>query len=94
MNIGNDKSHKIDLIQHLVLVYYLSKSLHYEAKFVKEYLNKDYKRRLGDASAALNYFCKGIEDIIPSKEMDAIEEIIMQVLEKVNEVDFNQKVAV
>jgi hypothetical protein len=34
----------------------------------------------------------GIESIIPNREMTAIEEIAMQVLEKVNEVDFNQKV--
>jgi len=94
MNIGNDKSHKIDLIKELVLTYYLSKALNYQMKFVRDYVNEDFKKRLSEASAKNNYFCKGIEDIIPSKEMDAIEEIVMQVLEKVNEVDFNQKIEI
>lgn len=94
MNIGNDKSHKINLIKELVLTYYLSKALNYQMKFVRDYVNEDFKKRLSEASAKNNYFCKGIEDIIPSKEMDAIEEIVMQVLEKVNEVDFNQKIEI
>jgi hypothetical protein len=92
MNIGNEHAPKIDLIQELVTTYYLSKALNYQMKFVRDFVNADFRKRLSDAAAKNNYFCVGIESIIPNREMAAIEEIAMQVLEKVNEVDFNQKV--
>jgi hypothetical protein len=90
--IGNENSHKIKLMQELVLTYYLSKALNYQMKFVRDYVNEDFKKRLNDASAKNNYFCKGIENIVPQRELPAIDEIVMQVLERVNEVDFNQKI--
>lgn len=90
--IGNENSHKIDLIKELVLTYYLSKALNYQMKFVRDYVNEDFRKRLNEASAKNNWFCKGIEDVVPQRELPAIDEIVMQVLEKVNEVDFNQKI--
>lgn len=94
MNIGNEHAPKIDLIKELVKTYYLFKTAHYQAKFVRDFVNKDFKKRLSDAAAKNNYFCVGIESIIPNKELAAIDEIAMQILEKMDEVDFNQKVKV
>lgn len=61
MSIGNEKAKDIDLVHELVVTYYLCKALNYQMKFVRDYVNHDFRKRLSDASAKNNYFCAGIE---------------------------------
>ena len=90
--ISNEHTAKIDPIKELSVAYYLAKALHYQMRYLREYVNDDFKKRLSEAAAKNNYFCSGIEKLVPQSEEFALEEICMQVLEKVNEVDFNQKI--
>lgn len=90
--ISNEHTAKIDVVKELSVTYYLAKTLHYQMRYLREYLNKDFNKRLSEAAAKNNYFCSGIEQFVPHSEEFALEEIAMQVLEKVNEVDFNQKI--
>ena len=90
--IGNENSHKVDFEKQLIVAYCLCKSANYQLKYLRESLNKDYAKRASEASAKNNWFCSGIEKSIPNHEMPAVEEIVMQVLEKINEIDFNQKI--
>ena len=83
---------KVDVIKELVYAYYLCKATNYQMKFVREYVSKDFKKILSDASAKNNHFCTEIEKMIPKKELGAIDEITMQLLEGVYELDLNQKV--
>lgn len=90
--ISNEHTAKIDPIKELSVAYYLAKALHYQMRYLREYVNDDFKKRLSEAAAKNNYFCSGIEKLVPQSEEFALEEICMQVLEKVNEIDFNQRI--
>jgi len=92
--ISNEHTSKIDPIKELSVAYYLAKALHYQMRYLREYVNDDFKKRLSEAAAKNNYFCSGIEKLVPQSEEFALEEICMQVLEKVNEVDFNQRIEI
>lgn len=91
-DIGNEHTHKIDVIKQICVTYYLYKAAHYQARYVRDYLNKDFRKMLSDAAAKDNYFCTQIEKYVPMQEQGALDEISMQILEAVNKIDFNQKV--
>jgi len=93
-DIGNEHTHKVDIIKELSNTYYLAKALHYQMRFVRDYLNKDFKKILSEAAAKNNHFCSQIEQYVPMQEQAALDEISMQILEAVNKIDFNQKVEV
>ena len=63
-------------------------------RYIRDYLNKDFKKMLSEAAAKNNHFCSQIEQYVPMQEQDALDEITMQILEAVNNIDFNQKVDV
>jgi len=90
--IGNENSHKIDFDKQVMVAYMLCKAANYQLKYLRESFNKDYAKIASEVSAKNNWFCSGIEKSVPSKDMPAVEEIVMQVLEKINEIDFNQKI--
>lgn len=93
-DISNDQTHKIDVIKELSTTYYMAKALHYQMRYVRDYLNKDFKKMLSDAAAKNNHFCTQIEQYVPTQEQGALDEISMQILESVNAIDFNQKVEI
>ena len=94
MKIGNEHTHKIDVIKEISTTYYMAKALHYQMRYIRDYLNKDFKKMLSEAAAKNNHFCSQIEQYVPMQEQDALDEITMQILEAVNNIDFNQKVDV
>lgn len=93
-DISNEHTHKIDVIKEICVTYYLFKAAHYQSRFVRDYLNKDFKKILSEAAAKNNHFCSQIEQYVPMQEQAALDEISMQILEAVNKIDFNQKVEV
>ena len=94
MKIGNEHTHKIDVIKEISTTYDMARALHYQMRYIRDYLNKDFKKMLSEAAAKNNHFCSQIEQYVPMQEQDALDEITMQILEAVNNIDFNQKVDV
>jgi len=93
-DISNEHTHKIDVIKEISTTYYMAKALHYQMRYIRDYLNKDFKKMLSEAAAKNNHFCSQIEQYVPMQEQDALDEITMQILEAVNNIDFNQRVDV
>lgn len=74
---------KKELIVNIQRMYYLLTALDIQQEWLKEYLDKDFKKHLNESKSKNNYLRKIIKSNLSAKEIQDLELIGDSIIEKI-----------